>query len=1136
MRIPLLLVILAAAAFGQTAQVSGRVTDPMDAAVVNAAIEVTNIDTGARRAAASNEEGNYAIPLLPPGRYALSVQASGFRSVVRDGVTLAVDQNARIDFMLSIGTVADSVSVTAEAPLVDISGATVGTVIENKRINELPLNGRNALALVMLTPGVKSNAGPTNSGFGDRGTVLSSMSINGGPSGMNNLMLDGGNNVDAYQAGVNINPAVDAIQEFKVQANTMSAELGFTAGGVVNMITKSGTNRLHGAAYEFVRNDKFDARRTFAAQRDPFRYNQFGGALGGPIFVPKFYDGRDRSFFFTNYEEWRFRRYDNPIFTVPIAEQRQGDFSQLRNANGTLIPLSDPDSTRANPNGSGFVRDPFANNLIPQSRLDPVAQNYLNFYPLPNRTPVNPFTNRNNFGGSNAERRSMQQYTVKFDHRISDSNSMFARYSYFKHFTDGGIGGVLPDPVVRQRIDNWENRNFLLSDTHTFTPSLLNEFRAGVARLYFPFHVASFGGDWPQKLGLPAIVPPDVIPAVNNGLPGIVTGTAGLRGATTWQIQDSITYIRSSHLLKAGVEFRINRANNLQRSAPSGSFAFPAALTGNPQTPAGTGHAFATFLLGAVGSANVTTHLGQAQHGHSLSFFVQDDWKATRKLTLNFGLRYDYQTWPVERYDRVSNFNPFATDPNNGLLGRQEYAGIDFGRSAIAMVKNNFSPRFGFAYALTSDNKTAIRGGYGIFYPLIFARDYFGSGAGFASTSTAYLPPGGNSNFQAFRFRDGFPTEPIQPQGPALGPSAFLGQNVTHVQGQERIPMAQQWTLGIQKQIGSGWMADVTYAGAHGTHFLSGTWDLNQLDPRFNELGIALQDRVANPYAGIVPGSLGAATITREQSLRPYPYYNQIAVSQAMNGNYNSHSLLVSLRKSFDSGLTLLASFTGAKLINDSVRTMLNFGDFVEQVGVVNYQNGRFDRTLERSLDPTDVSRRFVFSAVYELPFGHGKPFASSSRVVNAIAGGWQLNSIVTLQTGLPLVVRGASNFRADRPNSTGESAKLDNPTAARWFNTDVFVNPPIYTFGNVGRVLPDVRSPGVKNFDLSLMRSIRIREQARLEVRAEAFNAFNTVNLGFPNVFFQAGPDGRNASAAFGTITSSRDARIAQFGLKLVF
>lgn len=1128
--------LLSGALMAQMAQITGRVTDTSDAVVPGALIEVTNLGTGTQRSIRSNAEGYYTIPLLQPGRYRLAVQKEGFRPVVRDGVGLAVDQVARLDFALQVGTLAESINVSAEAPLVDSSGATVGTVIENKRVSELPLNGRNALALVLLTPGVKSNAGPTNSGFGDRGIGLSSVSINGGPSGMNNLMLDGGNNVEAYQGGVNINPAVDSVQEFKVQANTMSAEYGFTAGGVVNMVTKSGGNQFHGTLYEFLRNDKLDARNAFAVQREPFRYNQFGGAVGGPVLLPKLYNGKDRTFFFFNYEEWRYRRYDNPIFSVPTADWRAGDFSQLRNANGNLIPVFDPASTRQNPSGSGFIRDAFPGNIMPSNRIDPVSKNILPFYPLPNRAPINAFTQANNFIARNAEARSMRQYMIRGDHRVSNRNTLFGRYSYYKHFTDGGTGGVYPDPVVRQRLDTWENHNAILSDTHTVTPSIINELRVGLVRLRFPFNVASFGGDWPEKLGLPPIVPRDTFPAVSNGFPGFVTGTAGLRSSTVWQLTDSLTMIRGAHTMKFGTELRINRTNNLQRSSPSGSFTFPATLTGNPQVPAGTGYGFTTFLLGAVGNANVTTHLGQAQHGYSASFFAQDDWKVTSALTVNFGLRYDYQPWAVERYNRVSSFDPFEVDPVSNLLGRQEYAGIDYGRSAAANIHTNFGPRFGFAYDVFGTGKTVVRGGYGIFYPLIFARDYFGGGNGFATTSTAYLPPGGNANLAAFQFSTGFPSAPIQPQGALLGPSAFLGQNANYSEPFDKVPMAQQWNLGIQRQFGGNWMVEATYSGAHGTHFLSGNYDLNQLDPRYLGLGLSLQDRVPNPYAGIVPGSLGAATITREQSLRPYPYYNQIIVTNPRNGNYNSHALLLSMQKRFARGLTLLASFTGGKLISDSVRTMFDFGSTVEQVNIVNYQNGAFDRRSERGLDPTDVAKRLVVSGVYELPFGAGRAYKSGSTFVNGLIGGWQINAIMTAQSGVPLVIRGANNFRADRPNSTGASAKLDNPSASRWFDTSAFVNPPSYTLGNVGRVLPDVRAPGVFNMDISVLKDTRIAEGLRLEFRLEAFNAFNTVNLGFPNTTFSPGPDGRNQSATFAVINSARDARIMQVGLKLIF
>lgn len=1120
----------------QTAQIMGLVTDINGGVMPKVKVVVTNEKTGIVRNTETKAEGYYSVPLLPPGSYRMVVQAEGFRPNSRESILLAVDQVARIDFVMEVGTVTETIEVVGAANLVDSATATVGKVIENRRISDLPLNGRNALALVLLVPGVRSQASPTNSGFGDRGLALTAISINGGPGGANSYMLDGGNNIEAYQAGLSVNPSVEAVEEFKVQANTMSAEFGFTAGGVINMITKSGTNRFHGSAFEFVRNDKFDARKTFAVTKAPFRYNQFGASLGGPLILPRLYAGRNRTFFFYNYEDWRFRRYDNPIFSIPTPEQRNGDFSELRDASGRLIPIYDPATTRPNPSGSGFIRDLFPRNFIPGNRLDPVSKNILPFYPLPNRPPSNTFTNSNNFIASNAESRWMRQYTARLDHQISSKNALFGRYLYYQHFTDGGLGGVYPNPIVRQRLDHFENRNFILSDTHVFGPTLLNEFRSGVTRLLFPFAVASFGGDWPHKLGLPSSVPPDTIPYVSNGLPTFVTGTAGLRASTVWQFTDTVTYIRSSHNLKIGVEARIDRTNNFQRSSPSGTFTFPASLSGNPQQQAGTGSGFATFLLGAVGSASVTTHLGQAQHGYSRSFFVQDDWKLTRRLNVNLGLRYDFQPWPVERYNRVSNFDPFTVDARSGLLGRQKYAGIDYGRSAMRNDTRNFGPRLGFAYDVFGNGRTTFRGGYGIFYPLIFARDYFGSSAGFASTSTSYLATGGNSNLPAFQFQNGFPTPPVQPQGPALGPSGFLGQSVSYTQADERVPRCQQWNLSLQRQIGARWLLEVTYSGSHGTHFLSGNYDWNQLDPSYLSLGTALQNAVPNPNAGLVPGSLGSATITREQSLRPYPYYNSITVANPHGGNYHYHAFLLSVEKRFSRGLTIMGSYTAGKLISDSIRTEGAGGDIYEQVDVTDYQNGKFDRRSGRSLDPTDVAQRFVFSGIYQLPFGKSRRWESANRFLNASIGGWQVNSVTTIQTGLPVVIRGADNLRADRPNSTGASAKLSDHNAYRWFDTNAFVNPLNYTFGNVGRVLPDVRTPGVVNIDLSVVKDTSIREGFRVEFRAEAFNFANHVNLGFPDVTFVPAPSGQNRSATFGTITTSRDARIVQLGLKLIF
>jgi hypothetical protein len=428
-----------------------------------------------------------------------------------------------------------------------------------------------------------------------------------------------------------------------------------------------------------------------------------------------------------------------------------------------------------------------------------------------------------------------------------------------------------------------------------------------------------------------------------------------------------------------------------------------------------------------------------------------------------------------------------------------------------------------------------LRGGYSIFYPSTFYRDFFGATQGFANTSTAYAPQGNDTNRPAFLFREGFPFPPTEPQGAKLGPAPFLGQTVSYDQSQEKVPMSQQWSFSLQQEV-RGWLLDATYSANKANHLIAGSYNLNDLPPGAYSLGLALQDRVPNPYAGLVPGALGDATTTRSQLLREFPYYSAVNVRNPHLGASIYHALLTSVEKRMSGGFVMLASYTFGKLIGDSAVTPINFGPGIEQVGVIGYQYGLYDRRSERSLDPTDVSQRLVVSVVYELPIGKGRAWNPSSKLVRGLAGGWQINNITTLQSGLPVVLRGANNQRADRPNSTGVSAKLEDRTAERWFDTTQFVNPPAFTLGNVGRTLPDVRNPGTFNMDLSLIKDTQITERARLQFRAEAFNWLNHVNLGLVNAAFAPGPDGRNQSGAFGTITSARDARILQFGLKLIF
>jgi len=440
---------------------------------------------------------------------------------------------------------------------------------------------------------------------------------------------------------------------------------------------------------------------------------------------------------------------------------------------------------------------------------------------------------------------------------------------------------------------------------------------------------------------------------------------------------------------------------------------------------------------------------------------------------------------------------------------------------------NDFAPRLGMAYDLFGNSRTVFRAGYGIYYPSQFWRNNYGSVNGFANTSTSY--PSSNPNVKAFQFSAGFPSPLLLPAGRALGPNAFLGQGTSYDEPIGTTPMSQQFSASVQHQLPGKILLDVSYSANLGSHFTSGSYNMNQLDNQYLGLGFALQDQVPNPNAGRVPGALGAATITREQSLLPYSHYQGISVRNPRMGNYNSHLMIVSVEKRMSKGLTFMVNFTGGKIISEGLGTPVDFGS-VEQTNQTAYQDGRFNRRLERSVDPSDVSKRGVVSLLYELPFGRGPG------VMSKIIGGWQVNTIGILQTGLPIVIGGANNFRASRPNSTGASAKIDNPSAAKWFNTDVFVNPPNYTFGNIGRALPDVRGPGTFNWDLSFIKNTRVHERVNLQFRAEMFNFMNNVNLGIPNGSFSAGPNGRNQSGTFGTITSARDPRNIQLGLKLLF
>ena len=1135
----LLTVAVVAAQIG-TASISGTVTDPTMSVIPNVSVTLHHVATGTTYTAVTNNAGFYTAPSLPVGTYEVTAEPPGFKKTVRTGIVLEVGDHPTVDLMLEIGTVGETVEVQSSAAMVDATTATVGKVVASTEVVELPINGRNGLSLVELTPNARANT--TNPpGFADRGFAVSSFSVNGGPTGTNEQIVDGTSNVNNRQGDVNSNLNADQLQEFKVQSGVMSAEYNFTLGGVINMVTKSGTNTIHGTLYEFLRNDDLDARDFFALTKAPYKYNQYGGTVGGPI-------KKDKLFYFGNLEQYNYHSSANAIGTTPTAAERAGDFSSFKTATGAIIQMYDPATTT--PTATGYSRMPFPNNIIPQSQLDPVAVHTMPYYPLPNVPATNQFTQANNYNVNVPGRSTERQELVKIDYSISAKDSLSSRYILSDNKTNNAGSSIFPDPVSHDRIDNYSNRNFNISETHTFSATLINQLTVGLLRNHFPFKALSVGQDIAAKIGLPPIVPDVTLPVFSGLTPFPTWGggpqTDGLIAMLTPQLRDSITWVKGQHTLKMGLEYRLNRYFDNECQSCTCACVFSSALTGNPNNPTGTGTGLASFLLGEVASASVYVNAGATMHNYTQGYYVQDDWKLLRRLTLNIGMRWDYQQPPWETHNGLSDFNPRITDSVNGLLGTLQYEGSapgDFGKYLIHPDYTNWAPRFGFALDVLGDGKTVIRGGYGVYYAYTFPlADAFGS-QGFKQNQTTWAPPGNNSNYPAFILHNGYPTPPVQPLGSALGPAAFLGQTVTLDETNGGTPYMQQFAFTIQHQLPHGWLAEAGFSGSKGTHLRAGSYNFDQMNPQYLPLGNALNSQVPNPYTGLVPGPLGGPTITLMQSLSPFPYYNQVTVQDVHLGSSVYDALILSIEKRLSGGFVLLSSYTFSKSISNGVAGSANNAGTLQvqapasqtSAGEI-YQDGLYNLRASRTIDSDDTPYRWVTSLVYELPFGTAKRWNPSNRVLKTFVSGWQVNSVISFEGGLPLLITGANNFIATRPNSTGVNAKLSNPTIQEWFNTEAFVNPPNWTFGNVSPTLPNVRTPGVRNIDLSLSKMTTIRERVKLQIRGEAFDAFNHPNFLPPNTTFVPGTNGFNSSSTFGEITSDRGPRVVQVAMKLIF
>lgn len=1129
-RLALLLVFAAAQAAAQTSRssIAGVVADTQGGLVPGAEIVALHVATNIPYKAVTSPDGSYVLPSLPVGLYDITAAAAGFKKFQRSGVLVEVTQRLRVDVTLEVGQITENVTVNADVARIQTEDSTLGTVVENRQVEDLPLNGRNIFSLMTMVAGAVPRLRSVD-GFADADTA--SIRVNGGPAGGNQVYMDGASNLHNVK-GMGVTPQADTVQEFRVETNSLKAEYGKTSGGVVTVVTKSGTNQLRGTAYEFLRNDAMDARNAFVVVPDDsgrlkpvLRYNQFGGTVGGPVRIPGVYDGRNRTFFYGGHEQWIYTNASIMRATLPTALERTGNFTATRDSRGAVLNVYDAWSTQPNPAGSGFVRTPFPGNVIPTSRMDPVAQNILKLIPLPNVPPADAFTSTNNYLFLGASPTDQASSNIKIDHRLSDRDNGFFRFTQTRQTREGaGYGLGVADSHSLARLDHRNRYNTALSETHIFTPNLINEFRANGLWFRLNFAAASYGGRWPQKLGMPASTPPDQFPTV--AVTGILTfgpnnTSVGVQNEQTMQFFDAFTWIRGRHTVKFGVEQRFVQVNFSKTNYPSGQYTFSSALTGNPQQAAGSGVGMATFLLGAVSTAQLNIDPAFSFSTWSHSNFVQDDWKITPRLTLNIGVRYELTRPPTERWNRFSNFDPFLINPDTGRLGKLVYAGVTAPCNLVNWDPNNFGPRVGFAYALNP--RTVVRAGYGIVFVPTEAGETNADNSNslgfqalntFTSTTTV---------FPAFRFRDGIPPF-LQPTGSAGGPAAFRGQNMRYQDRNAPAPYLQQWNFTIQRQLPGRVVVTTAYTGNRGIKLFGMNYDLNQLDPAYYSLGLHLQESVPNPFFGqIRSGSLAGATISRQQSLVPYPDYLQVGTWANHGSASTYHGFQLTVERRFSGGFSTLIAYTNSKLINDSYQPIATGSNTLDDV-----RAGRFNRRLNRGIDQNDISQRFVGSAIYQLPFFKRK----------RIVGGWQVNGIATMQTGSPLMVRGASNFTGiPYPNLIANpTLPASERSVARWFDTGAFLNPAPYTIGNAPRTLPDTRGPGMINLNASLFKTFRLTERARLDFRAESFNVFNHVNLNDPGVTFTPNTQGVNNNAAFGRITTAMDPRRCQMGLRLVF
>ncbi|MCI0660834.1 MAG: TonB-dependent receptor [Acidobacteria bacterium] len=1049
--------------------IRGKINGPTGALIAGAKIRLVHDETNSIRNAMTDSSGEYLFSLLRPGIYRLEVEQEDVRNRYVHRVNLEVNQEVRVDITFTSTVHRETIEIIESLTSLKKDSPSLGAVIDNAQVSGLPLDGRNFLELSLLVPGsapaAQGSAGSVRGDF--------AFNLNGTREDSNNFLLDGVYNIDPKLNTFGVKPPVDAIREFEVLSSVYDASFGRSAGAQVNIVLKSGTNRFHGTVYEFLRNQVFDARNYFvpADQPDPrYQRNQFGFSLGGPIVT-------NRTFFFGDYEGMRLREGITRVANVPTAKERTGDFSESLFGQ-PLIP------------GTSF---PFPGGIIPTPFLNQIGMNIAALYPLPNRNV--PFQN---FVASPTQRDRNDLFDLRLDHSFSDASKFAARYS----FTDRDLFEPFSG-VTLVRVPGYGNniarraQNILLSETHIFSPALINDARIAFNRVAIDVRHENFGRTVNQAIGLPELSPNPR----DFGLSFLtITGYTPLGDeynnpqnsvTNVFQFLDTATYSASDHLFKFGFDLRVGQQNAFRDVQSRGLLTFASVVAirlpdgSATLQPLITGNALANLLLGlplVTGGARLDNH--QHLRNQSYNLFINDSYRVRPNLTLLLGLRYEYNSPPVDTNDRANIF-----DPSAGTV--VPVGSGDVPRAGYHADRNNFAPRVGFAWSLGQAGNTVLRTGYGIYYdqsPLAPGEGLFFNSPYFDFRLYFQSPLAPLTLFNPFPFAS-------PSQSP---PSAFaFDQNL-------RTSYVQHWNMSIQRQLGRSRLFEAAYVGSKGTKLLASR-DINQPQP----------GPVISPF---------------QSYLRPIPQFEDILIQEA-SANSVYHSFQARLQQRLDFGLSLLSSYTWSKSIDNASGIFSSTGD-------PNFPQDSFNLKAERGRSSFDVNHRFSLSYSYDLPFGKGKSLLRNRGLFTALASGWQTSGVITLQSGRPFTVallpeldnsntgRASLGFGAnDRPNLVGD-ATLSDQSPESWFNTSAFITSPFGSFGNSGRNI--LNGPGYQNVNFSMIKNTLIRENINLQIRAEFFNLFNHPNFGLPDNFL--------GSPTFGNILSADSPRRVQFGVKLLF